>query len=141
MKTCRDQQQDEQICYISNGKYEEKNEIDDYNTITVDEAARLLNISPTTVNFWSDIGLLPTSTSPAKGKVARRMDILTFLAEENRAVFFRKQKMNDPSKVGAMRQERQKLAEMNVRAITKLTKQSVYKISHLGGSHMARIGK
>lgn len=137
----RESQPDGQIAFMLNRKSEEKNKTGDYATITLDQAARLLNISTATTRLWSNMGLLQTSISPSKGKTVRLADILTFLPEENRAVSFMERMNNNPAKAGSMRRKRQKLAEVNVRAITRLTKQSVLKISHLGGRPMVRIGK
>ena len=141
VKTCREPQQDEQIHFMSNEKCKEENETGDRATITLDEAARLLNISTTTAKLWSNMGLLKTSISHGKRRMVSWADILTFLPAEIRTVFFMERRNNKPVDAGLIRQKRQKLAEMNVRAITRLTKQSVSKISHLGDRPMARIGK
>ena len=139
--SARESQQDGKIAFMLNRKSEEQNKTGDHATITLDEAARLLNINTATVKLWSNMGLLQTSISPGKSKTVRLADILTFLPEENTAVSFMERRNNNSVKAGLMRQKRQKLAEVNVRAITKLTKQSVLKISHLGDRSMVRIGK
>jgi len=140
-KTTRRSHQGEQAHFMLNMNSKEENEVGNYTMITLDEAARLLNIRAATVRLWSDMGLLKTSISPGKGRMVRRADILTFLPKENKAVSFMDRTNDDAVEAGLKRQERKKLAEINVRAITELTRQSVSKISHLGSRPTARIGK
>jgi hypothetical protein len=115
-------------------KIKNKDEKDSHAMITVNEAARILNISTATVKLWSDMGLLQTSISPGKCRTVRRADVLTFLPEDNRPLSFLTLTDNDPAGARFTRQNRKKLAKINVQAITELTKQSVFKIDHLGGS-------
>jgi hypothetical protein len=111
-----------------------KNEKDNRAMITVNEAARILNISTATVKRWSDMGLLQTSISPRKRRMVRRADVLTFLPEGNSPLSFLMFTDDEPAVARFARQNRKKLAKINVQAITALTKQSVSRISHLGGS-------
>ena len=110
------------------------NEIGNQVTITLDEAARLLNISSTTVKLWSDMGVLHTGLSSNKHLTVKRADILTFLPVKNTLLPAVIRTNNNPLGSRLESLERKKLAEINVQAIIELTKQSVSEIDHLGST-------
>jgi hypothetical protein len=134
VENTRKPQPGKQSYYKPNTKSEEENETGNDATITLDEAARLLNISTATIRLWSDMGLLHTNLSPKKHRTVRRADILTFLPDVNRPLSFLTFTDNELAGARFARQNRKKLAKINVEAITELTKQSVFKIDHLGGA-------
>ena len=111
-----------------------KDEKDNRVMITVNEAARILNISTATVKRWSDMGLLQTSISPGKRRMFRMADVLTFLPEGKSPLSLLTLTEDETAAARFTRQSRQKLARINVQAITELTKQSVSRISHLSSS-------
>ena len=130
----RKQQPGKQSYYKLNTEIDDENKTVNHATITLDEAARLLNISTATVRLWTDMGVLHTSLSLNKHMTLRRADILTFLPEENTLLPAVTRTNCSPFGTRLESQERNKLAEINVQAIAELTKQSVFEIDHLGGT-------
>lgn len=127
--------------FMLNVKNKNRNKPGNETTITLDEAARLLNISSATAKLWSDMGLLRTIISPGNMKTVKLTDITTFLSKDKRPISVEARMSSNPIKLGSKGQDRKKLARINIRAISRLTKKSVFEIDHLGGTPRARTRK
>ena len=114
-----------------NTNVDKTKEIGNRAMITLEEAARVLNININTIELWCDIGLLQSSLSPSNHRTVKRADIITFLPEGDRIISTLMRSNSDPTKIRTEIQQRKKLAEINIQAIIELTKKSVYRISHL----------
>ena len=119
-------------------KTAEEDEGFNHAVFTPHEVARLLKIDIATVRLWSELGLLHAITSSGNGSGFRWSEVLTFLPKKNSSRYTLRRIKHKPASGILRSKERERLAEMNVQAITELTKQSVEKLSHPDSSTLAK---
>jgi hypothetical protein len=105
-------------------------ETGNFASITLSEAASLLQIDAVTLELWSDIGLFETIISPEGERLFKYTELLTYLPAYSKTASSPGPTVT-PAVDIAMIHDREEFARMTAKALTELTKKSVYKIGHL----------